>query len=532
MKYLKHFPEPLLEELVAGRWLPVVGAGLSRNAVLPDGESMPLWEELGQSLADLAGYPSANALDAISAYEHAFERRELIKRLTLELRVDDAMPGPAHEAFARLPFDRVVTTNLEFLLERGYEAAGRRCEVVISEDQLGLRPRRDATVLVKLHGDVRHPGQLIATEDDYDGFLARNPVMATHVSSLLIERVPVLIGYSLDDPDFRQLQTTLRDRLGNMLPTAYVLTVGLSAAAAARYDRRGVKVINLPGSTKRYGEVLASVFAELDEYWSGEVLDRVRFAEEPPLEEVRLTPSGDETRLCFFSIPQRLLPFYKSEVFPLAERAGLVPVSGFDVEAEPGNLLAAIAALIERSRHAIIDIGDGTGSTELGMALQAIDHEGLLIISTAAGTPISIDPALRVIPRPEPMKEDGERFFAELEGWFRQRGASLEPGLDADALLEVGQWSAAVVAAVTEMEVILQAIDSDVRNISGRPVRRRGGPWQALRNAELPIPPELRHRLQEWIALRNRIVHSGSGARRPEAVGAVTDVTELRRRLL
>jgi len=530
VKYLKHFPEPLLEDLVSGRWLPIVGAGLSRNAILPDGE-MPLWDDLGRSLAGVSGYSYVNALDAMSAYEHTFERRELIKRLSLELRVDEAIPGPAHEAFARLPFDRVVTTNLEFLLERGYEAVGRRCEVVIAEDQLPLPPRRGATVLVKLHGDVRHPGQLVVTEDDYDGFLHRNPVLATHVSSLLIERVPVLVGYSLDDPDFRQLQATLRDRLGKLLPTAYVITVGLSAAAAARYDRRGVKVINLPGPAKRYGEILAAAFAEVEEYWSGQVLDRVRFTEEPPLEEVRSTPSGDRSRLCFFSVPLRLLPFYKSEVFPLAERAGLVPVSGFDVEVGAGNLLAAIAALIERSSHAVVDMGDGAGSTELGIAVQAIDPQDLLVVTAATGAPLSADPSLRFIARPEPIDDGGEQFFAALESWFQERSTSYDPGLNARALLELDQWSAAVVAAVAELEVIFQGIGSGSSDVSRHPIRRRGGPWQDLRNPDLPIEPGLRDRLHEWVALRNRIVHARGRASQADAVAAVEDVEELRRSL-
>ncbi len=531
MKYLKHFPEPLLEELFDGRWLPIVGAGMSRNAILPDDGKMPLWDELGRSLAGVTGYSYVNALDAMSAYEHIFERRELIKRLALELRVDDAIPGPAHEAFARLPFDRVVTTNLEFLLERGYEAVDRRCEVVISEDQLPLPPRRGATVLVKLHGDVRHPSQLIVTEDDYDGFLLRNPVLATHVSSLLIERVPVLIGYSLDDPDFRQLQATLRDRLGKMLPIAYVITVGLSAVAAARYDRRGIKVINLPGSAKNHGEILAAALAEIGEHWSGHVLDRVRFTEEPPLEEVRSTPRGDESRLCFFSIPLRLLPFYKTEVFPLAERAGFVPVSGFDVEAGAGNLLAAIAALIERSSHAVVDMGDGAGSTELGIALQAVDHQNLLVITAATGAHMSVDPALRFIVRPEPIDEDGESFFGALEGWFQERSTPYDPGLNARTLLELGQWSAAVVAAVAELEIVFQRLASDGTDISGRPMRRRGGPWQGLRNPELPIEPALRQRLQEWVALRNQVVHARGRASRAEAVAVVEDVEALRRNL-
>ena len=49
-KYIQHSPKPLLDDLVGGRWLPMVGAGLSRNAVVPKGEKMPLWGDLADAL--------------------------------------------------------------------------------------------------------------------------------------------------------------------------------------------------------------------------------------------------------------------------------------------------------------------------------------------------------------------------------------------------------------------------------------------------------------------------------------------------
>lgn len=46
-QHLKYFPKPLLNDLVARRWLPVIGAGMSRNAVVTSGRHVPLWGELG-----------------------------------------------------------------------------------------------------------------------------------------------------------------------------------------------------------------------------------------------------------------------------------------------------------------------------------------------------------------------------------------------------------------------------------------------------------------------------------------------------
>jgi hypothetical protein len=50
-KHLKKSPKPLLDDLVAGRWLPVIGAGFSRNATLLQEKAMPLWSGLGDLLA-------------------------------------------------------------------------------------------------------------------------------------------------------------------------------------------------------------------------------------------------------------------------------------------------------------------------------------------------------------------------------------------------------------------------------------------------------------------------------------------------
>jgi hypothetical protein len=43
-------PEPLIEDNIRGRCLAILGSGMSRNAVVPIGATMPLWPDLGKSL--------------------------------------------------------------------------------------------------------------------------------------------------------------------------------------------------------------------------------------------------------------------------------------------------------------------------------------------------------------------------------------------------------------------------------------------------------------------------------------------------
>src|SRR5260370_41132974 len=90
-KYLPHFPKPVLDDLVTGKWLPVVGAGLSLNAVGPVGKKMPLWVDLAKALAnDIPDFTASSTLDAISAYEHEFGRARLIERLSEISLIRDA----------------------------------------------------------------------------------------------------------------------------------------------------------------------------------------------------------------------------------------------------------------------------------------------------------------------------------------------------------------------------------------------------------------------------------------------------------
>jgi hypothetical protein len=119
-KYLSCFQKPLLDDLVNGRWLPVIGAGMSLNAVLP--AKMPLRSDVSKQFAEgLVDYSPTGVLDAISAHEHEFGRAPLIERLAEILHLDKAQPGPAHKEFCSLPFEIVCPTNFDFLLEMQYD---------------------------------------------------------------------------------------------------------------------------------------------------------------------------------------------------------------------------------------------------------------------------------------------------------------------------------------------------------------------------------------------------------------------------
>lgn len=240
------------------------------------------------------------------------------------LLIKEAEPGDTHRAFCSIPFDIICTTNFDFLLERQYDAIPRYVYPVIDEEQLSINGAHAGTQLLKLHGDLRHPSRLVVTEEDYDGFLSRYPLIATYLANLLITNTAVFIGYSLDDPDFRQIWAIVSDRLGKTRRMAYAIMVDASGSDVARFERRGVKIINLPGSKSRYPSILANTFDELREHIRDNVMSVSKVTEEEPLRELSL-PRDASTRLCFFSLPVELVSLYRSRVFPVWRSSGSCP---------------------------------------------------------------------------------------------------------------------------------------------------------------------------------------------------------------
>lgn len=530
--YLSYFPKPLLNDLVAGRWLPVVGAGMSRNAVLPAGGQIPLWDNLGKSLAeDMPDYPYAGALDSISAYSHEYSRSKLVERLAELLFVDLAAPGTAHAAFCSIPFDIVCTTNFDFLLERQYEMSYRYCRPMIDEEQLSIASKNSGVSLLKLHGDLHHPQRLVATEEDYDEFLQKYPLIATYLANLLITRTAVFVGYSLDDPDFRQIWQAVSDRLGKSHRLGYAIMVDPRATDVARFERRGVKVIDLPSKRLKYGEVLARVFQELRDYLHDNLIAASEVTEEDPLKELSL-PREALTRLCFFAVPFALQSFYREELFPLAERHGFVPVTADDVVSPGDNIMAKIDTLIERSGIVVVDATTSNTLMEVRIALGKDKVRRVLAIFEKGATlPFNL-PEVAYIQRPTKPFSSSDRFLMEVDQWFAGRAEELGLQLteEPQRLFRAREYRAAVISAMTLLETTLRTRLEEVLDLPN--LTRHGRVRSLPQLLDLAVRHKLIDRdgfsnLREWVNLRNAVVHHQQSVTKSKAREVIDGVSEV-----
>jgi len=415
----QNLPRPLYDDIVHGRWLPVVGAGLSRNARVPSGQAPPDWVGLATKLrTDLADPEDAlDAVDVISAYAQEHGRSALIERVAREIRVADAEPGPVHAALCRLPIDIIMTTNFDNLLEHAFRQVQKPCHPVLDEMQLAINNPFPGPSLLKIHGDISRPERMVLTEEDFDRFLIRNPLLATVVASHFAQRSVVLIGYSLSDPDLRQLLGLVRERLGAGARAIYALEVDAPAAKIARFDRRHVKVVSLPGDRNNPEPTLRALFEDLFR----------AVGEEGPATLVPRTHEGGlalraaprRHRGCFLSASLDGQADYIEWLGPVADRMGVPLLSAFDFVSPGDSLASALDAMISSAGSAVIEIGPTWRQWEVGAALNRLGRERLMIVASDADR-LPSDLAGTLLMRRPTSQGQWAAFADTFENWLRE----------------------------------------------------------------------------------------------------------------
>jgi hypothetical protein len=199
-----------------------LGAGVSMGAGLPS------WRKLLDELARAAGLSEADL--------QAFESVDLLDRAQLiaeRLRRSDGAPGVgqhirtllerhrhhglAHALLACLPVEETITTNYDTLFELASAGAGHEAVRV-----LPYAPTRNGTRwLLKMHGCVEHPEDIVLTREDYMRYVERNAALAGIVQAMLITKRMLFVGFSFSDDNFLRIVDAVRRAVrgwGNQAP--------------------------------------------------------------------------------------------------------------------------------------------------------------------------------------------------------------------------------------------------------------------------------------------------------------------------
>lgn len=162
--------EQLVERLAAGDVVPFIGAGLSNAG------GFPTWEDHLRSQGRTAGIDATHIeerlasgrYEAVIAEIEASRGREVFVQ---EIRDVFSRTGQITDAtllIAELFPDTVITTNYDRLIEQAFDTGVPNAYQVIDGPNALADPAADRVTIVKLHGDIKTPGNCILSKNQYD----------------------------------------------------------------------------------------------------------------------------------------------------------------------------------------------------------------------------------------------------------------------------------------------------------------------------------------------------------------------------
>lgn len=240
----------LAESLWSGTATAMVGSGFSLNAKPHSLKTRPMssWAELIRDMKDELGLTDSekdnyDALNTAELYQATFGRAQLEHFLEVHLPDQEYDPGTLHKDFVNLPWADIFTTNYDTLLERAMNNLSTPYHRIVAiKDIPGYqRPR-----LVKLHGSFGAERPLVFTATDYRRYPVENAPFVNMVQEAIMENSLCLIGFSGDDPNFRQWIGWVRDNLGVYRGHVYLCGVlNLTIGKRRLLESLGVTPIDL-----------------------------------------------------------------------------------------------------------------------------------------------------------------------------------------------------------------------------------------------------------------------------------------------
>lgn len=231
-------PDRLVDDIIAGDCVAFVGAGFTAP-VLPE------WRQL---LVDLAAETDQATAEGVRRFVESGTNRDLgAAAQTLRDRLGDdyffhlmeerLADPPINDVMRRrlrllhgIPFRAILTTNFDEVLPGELPNRDAFLAVLRPEEHRWWDHRfwdEDApgATVVKLHGSIRTPGEVVFTHRDYRRLYA-SPAYATFLRSVMTSTTVLYLGFSFGDAYLNELRSeilALLDHRGGDVPVAYAV---------------------------------------------------------------------------------------------------------------------------------------------------------------------------------------------------------------------------------------------------------------------------------------------------------------------
>ncbi|MGH8551356.1 MAG: SIR2 family NAD-dependent protein deacylase [Methylococcales bacterium] len=252
--------DELAEDIAGKNGVLFAGSGLSRQARNAEGNGPPSWEELLILMVDWCEKRRDYFDDARTAGDLRSAIRKgrlLVAAQEILERLDNSFgsclgeclgkyePSRAHLLAVGIDWLAILTTNYDQLLERAWELAGRnqRLEVISNPkcaNELGRANEllgREA-FLMKLHGEIRHPGEIIFGYRQYRGLVHDGAVYKEWLGQILKMYTVLFVGFGARDPDLMHVIDRVAAYYPHRTPRHYLL---VSEEESSLFERKRLR---------------------------------------------------------------------------------------------------------------------------------------------------------------------------------------------------------------------------------------------------------------------------------------------------
>jgi NAD-dependent SIR2 family protein deacetylase len=228
-------PDHIVEDLRLGRVVFFAGAGISseNSSVWPYTLYADVKQELGIPFSEKISF--SELMSRYCAQPNG--RKKLLQKIQERLRYTrsfqaiDRFASRFHRELSTLfPVDTIITTNWDDYFER---ECGAVPFVTAADFALWDIPGRK---VFKIHGSINNYGSIVATAEDYKACheQLRDGILGAVLKQIIGTKTVIYVGYSFQDTDFIAIYRFLRNEMGAILPSSYIVTLDTESDAQFR----------------------------------------------------------------------------------------------------------------------------------------------------------------------------------------------------------------------------------------------------------------------------------------------------------
>ncbi|QEM02788.1 SIR2 family protein [Mucilaginibacter rubeus] len=208
-----NWPEELIDDIARRRCVIVLGAGVSKNSTNAAGARPKDWKEfLISASEDINGKTeirkqigSGDFLTACELIKKELGRDDFNSLMRREFLTPQFQPADIHKFIYNLDSRFVITPNFDKIYDTYANTTSHGSIIVkkFTENDIADCIRRPEHLIIKIHGSVESPDNLIFTRKDYSESRTKYRDFYHLIDALSITHTFVFVGCGTNDPDIR-----------------------------------------------------------------------------------------------------------------------------------------------------------------------------------------------------------------------------------------------------------------------------------------------------------------------------------------